>query len=173
MVRNARLVIGGSWLLILILSVALGVGYMMDQQTIQHLTHDRDKLATEKDTLSGKVSDLEKSSAEKDKLITQIQEDRTLQSTRADTAEALGGQLAEVIQLDDQIHQRYMGFLYAVDAMNDATKSYDLVNYNSAYSLAMQTAAELDSLFQQRTAIMAELQAGQGGHVNQTSLLIP
>ena len=77
--------------------------------------------------MSSKVAKLEKSTAEKDKVIAQVEQDRTVQSARADTAEALGGHLAEVINLDDQIHHRYMGFLYAVDAMNDATKKYDVV----------------------------------------------
>ena len=73
------------------------------------------------------MAELEKSTAEKDKVIAQVEQNRTVQSTRADTSEDFRGQLAEVINLDDQIHHRYMGFLYAVDAMNDATKKYDVV----------------------------------------------
>lgn len=129
------------------------------------MTSERDGLAKERETLQEQVADLqahsaelEKTVADQDRQLTQAREEGSRQQTRAQTAEALSSILAQVIEIDDQIHQEYFNFLDTIDAMDQAFRYGDQAGYLAAYEQSLETAARLDGLFQQRQLLLDQLQ---------------
>ncbi|MCX7622345.1 MAG: hypothetical protein RMK01_08935 [Thermomicrobium sp.] len=135
------------------------------------LAGERDGLAAERDRLLARVDKLEKTKTEQEKRIqeltgqvqeqgrqlSQAREEATRQQQRAETAESVGAVLAQIVFLDDEIHEEF-GKLF--DAMVDMQRAYDARDYygfDAAYQRGLAAAQRLDTLFAQRDALMAQL----------------
>ena len=115
-------------------------------------------LTTERDDARTTITDLEGDVGELERQLSQARGDASREQGRANTAEAVGGVLAEVIMVDDQIHQQFAILVTAVDSMYT-----NAVNrYYSAAARDMDTVSaafvELDRLFVQRDTLMGQFQ---------------
>lgn len=135
------------------------------------LVDERDALVAERETLNATIDDLEATVAEYEKQVadlnarlgeqgrqlTQAREEASRQQTRAEEAEAFGVIMAQVVALDDEIHQEFERLFNAVADMNNAYRSGNSVGYYTAYEAALKSAARLDQLFAQRARLLAQI----------------
>ncbi len=141
------------------------------QSQVQSLTSERDGLAAERDQLLSRVSELETTKAEQERRIreltgqveeqsrqlTQAREEATRQQQRADAATGASLILAQVVALDDEIHQEYRRLFTAVLEMQDAYYFGNRMAFESAARRADESARRLDQLFAERDRLLSQL----------------
>lgn len=128
------------------------------------LTVERDALATERDefeaqvaTLEQRVASLEGTLDERNRELGQAREETSRQQSRAQSAEAFGLVLAQVVDLDDQIHREFMLLLEDLDLMHTAYRNGSQSLYQAAHDRATNTALRLDELMRQRQWLLDQL----------------
>ncbi|GBD18969.1 hypothetical protein HRbin27_01470 [bacterium HR27] len=148
------------------------------QSQVETLTGERDRMASERDGLAAerdrllaRVDELEKTNAEQEKRIqeltgqveeqsrqlSQAREEATRQQQRAETAEEVGTILAQVVLLDDEIHDEFDNLLDAMADMQEAYRYADRIGFANAYQRGLESARRLDQLFAQRDQLLAQL----------------
>lgn len=135
------------------------------------LTSERDALAAERDRLVARVGELEAKNAEQEKQIReltgQVQEqsrqlsesraEASRQQQRAETAEQFSFVLAQVVAIDDEIHEEFQRFYTAVLEMQDAYYLGNRLAFESAARRAEESAQKLDQLFARRAQLLDQL----------------
>ena len=148
------------------------------QAQVQSLTGERDQLATERDQLTGerdrlqarldelvatnaaqekRIQELTGQVEEQSRQLSQVREEATRQQQRAETAENIGSILAQVVLLDDKIHDEFENLLDAMADMQNAYRYGDRIAFANAYERGLQAARRLDQLFAQRDQLLAQL----------------
>ncbi|MCS7255768.1 MAG: hypothetical protein RMJ05_13880, partial [Thermomicrobium sp.] len=148
------------------------------QSQVQSLTSERDRLASERDDLAAerdrlvaRVGELETTKAEQERRIQELtaqvdeqsrqlgqaRQEASRQQQRAESAEAVGATLAQIVLLDDQIHVEFGNLLDAVSDMHTAFRYGDRFGFYAAYDRGVQAAQRLDQLFAQRDQLLAQL----------------
>jgi len=148
------------------------------QSQVETLTGERDRLASERDGLTAerdrllaRAAELEKTNAEQEKRIqeltgqveeqsrqlSQAREEATRNQQRAEAATGVSVILAQVVAIDDQIHDEFVRFFEAVVEMQDAYYQRNSLAFESAARRADQSAQRLEQLFAQRKQLLAQL----------------
>lgn len=135
------------------------------------LTSERDALAAERDRLVARVGELEAKNAEQEKQIreltgqvqeqsrqlSQSREEASRQQQRAETAEQFSFVLAQVVAIDDEIHEEFKRLFAAVLEMQDAYYLGNRLAFERAARRADESAQKLDQLFARRAQLLDQL----------------
>jgi chromosome segregation ATPase len=133
------------------------------------LSQERDNLVAERDALTATVAELETTVAEyqrqvtdlnarlseQGRQLTQARQEASRQQTRAE--EAFGETMAQVVALDDEIHEEFGRLFLAVIEMQEAYYQRNVLAFESAFYRAEQSKIRLDQLFAERDRLLAEI----------------
>jgi hypothetical protein len=124
---------------------------------LERLQGERDNLTTELSGVELRLGEVEDLLADRDRQLSELRQEGVRQIERAEDAEALSLILAEIIMLDDDIHDEFINLIDLIFLTYDLMDEGDFATADVAWELTLESIDRLVELLELREEVLAIL----------------